>query len=886
MAKKPGISIFESEAPGKSEVLNSILEQLTNLASGELRSRVALTGDDDLDAVIVGLNMLAEELEYQESRKQQAEKILHAQNEELALINDFNVAANRGDSLNLLIQLMAEKTADWFSSQYPPAIYLSWPDDQDHLYLQWHAIPSKILKIIRKILRRELPDFPVAVEHILSIKNGRVVNVPRVFNTRSETVKYLQGVAKGHRGGKTLVRPIVTAINIKTLMSVPIIRHHDTVVGAMMISGTQPFLQEDIDRATRLASQMGSIIWRKWTERNLERGENLLAQSQELAQFGSWEIDLKTGNQKWSEGNYHIMGIPPGSPVDQNLFFSLVHPDDLSRLKDIYEKLLKTGDQITTEFRIIHPEKGERFIRSYAEGIKNRKGRIIKILGASQDVTDIKAAVRSLQSGEQRIHQIIDDLPIVLYSVDTDGIITYAAGRGLEAIDIIPEKAIGLSAYDLYGEDSDIAVSLRKAMGGEDVSLKLHYEGRVFEGTFLTMKDGDGEIIGVNIMGVDVTSREELEAEVLKSQKLQSIGELAGGLAHDFNNFLATIGMNIATAKIFVDDSHEVVELLDAAADSVKRATSITQQLMGFTRGGDPVRKNIDMGPFLQEAANFALHGTPVVAKFKFSLDLWCANIDPGQIEQAVDNLLLNSVQAMPNGGTITIRADNRVIKEFDRLGTLKPGEYIVVSISDTGVGIPKDIIGKIFEPYTTTRTGGSGLGLFSAYMIVERHNGWITAKSTEGKGAVFTLYLPAYSNEAPDQKKSLTTKFGSGKVLIMDDEASIRKVLCTALDRLGYLTFTATNGEKAIKLYEQHRKKGDPIDVVILDLTIPGGMGGQQAMVELLELDPNIRAIVASGYADDPVMAKYRDYGFKGMMSKPFDVLELSNVVHDVLNS
>ena len=385
----------------------------------------------------------------------------------------------------------------------------------------------------------------------------------------------------------------------------------------------------------------------------------------------------------------------------------------------------------------------------------------------------------------------------------------------------------------------------------------------------------------------DVTDTRKMEAEFLKTHKLESIGLLAGGIAHDFNNILTVILGNISLAKGSLDSKDKLLKKLTAAEEAVERAQGLTRQLLTFSKGGTPVRETASIVELLRDSAGFALMGSMTRCEYIVNNDIWPVEIDVGQINQVIHNLIINAEHAMPEGGTITITIENIDIGIENALA-LKEGRYIKVSVKDRGTGISEENLPKIFDPYFTTKKAGSGLGLATSYSIIKKHGGLITVESELGNGATFYIYLPASDKKVTEKGKNSeeTLLGGKGKVLVMDDEATIRELMLDLLNRLGYEAELAKDGSEAIEKYEGAKKSGRPFDAVIMDLTIPGGMGGKEAIKQLREIDPRIKAIVSSGYHNDPIMAEYERYGFKDVMAKPYTVKKLSEVLNKVIKS
>ncbi|MBI4846407.1 MAG: response regulator [Candidatus Omnitrophica bacterium] len=400
------------------------------------------------------------------------------------------------------------------------------------------------------------------------------------------------------------------------------------------------------------------------------------------------------------------------------------------------------------------------------------------------------------------------------------------------------------------------------------------------------IRDRNEHIVGAVIVLKDVTEEEKLRVELVKVQKLETIGILAGGLAHDFNNILTSIvgSLSIAKLRINPDKDKDLSELINEAEKASFEAKQLTRQLLVFSKGGAPVKQVFKLNDMLEKSVNFVLRGSSCRSIVNIPEDLWLVEIDVGQIKQVVNNLVINAVQAMPKGGCIYVGAKNFV---FDKktIHPLKEGIYVVISIRDEGIGIAPENIEKIFDPFFTTKSDGNGLGLASAYSIIKKHGGYISVNSTLGQGTVFEVYLPAVINKRlPGDEKEGNIIMGRGRILIMDDEEAIRKILSFLLKEVGYEFEFAENGDQAIKLFEDAHTQNNKFDAVILDLTIKGGMGGKDVIKKLLEKDPNVKAIVSSGYANDPIMANYKEYGFSGVLEKPFRLDDLTKTLNDVI--
>lgn len=398
------------------------------------------------------------------------------------------------------------------------------------------------------------------------------------------------------------------------------------------------------------------------------------------------------------------------------------------------------------------------------------------------------------------------------------------------------------------------------------------------------VRDPVGRVIGAVIVFRDKTGKREVEEELIKTEKLESIGVLAGGIAHDFNNILTAIMGNISLALLHRGEEEMAFAKIEEARKACLRARELTMQFLTFSRGGAPVRQVQSIDTILHESVGFALTGSRIRCDYSIPEDIFAVEVDRGQLSQVIQNLVFNADHAMPVGGVIKVKAKNVKVGDQDSL-PLSPGEYVKLSVEDTGCGIPQKNLKKIFDPYFTTKNKGNGLGLSTSYFIIKNHMGHIDVESTVGVGSTFNIYLPAALNAifAPGEDE-IQLAAGKGKILIMDDEEGIRDVLKELLEHIGYTSRHAWDGAEAVEMYVEAMEDGQPFDVIILDLTIPGGMGGKETMKKMLELDPGVLGIVSSGYSNDPVMANYRNYGFKGIVPKPYRIEELSQVLHEVI--
>lgn len=454
------------------------------------------------------------------------------------------------------------------------------------------------------------------------------------------------------------------------------------------------------------------------------------------------------------------------------------------------------------------------------------------------------------------------------------------------------------SMLDLAVDPEEVGRFFRELNDGQEITNReLALKNRHGEPVFILMNagrvtesggDDDQLIEGI---AIDISERKRaederrrLEIEVHRSTRLESLGVLAGGIAHDFNNSLMAILSNVSLAKRHVSGPTEALDRLKETEEACLRATSLTQQLLTFSKGGRPIRKTASISRLVDEAATFVARGTNCSIDCRTADDLWTAEIDAGQVAQVVQNLVLNAIESMPLGGVTTITADNVHLTEGD-VPTLEPGRYLRLEVIDTGGGIAEPELDRIFDPFFTTKKGRSGLGLATAFSIIRSHSGAIVVRSEKGRGSRFSVYIPASEEPRSESGGSVDeTLTRQGKLLIMDDDEGVRTAAAELLATIGYAVATASDGAEAVELYRQAMARRDRFDAVVLDLTVPYGVGGRETMSRLLELDPDVKAIVSSGYSSDPVMANYREHGFSGVAVKPYRLADLARTLESIV--
>ena len=487
-----------------------------------------------------------------------------------------------------------------------------------------------------------------------------------------------------------------------------------------------------------------------------------------------------------------------------------------------------------------------------------------------------------LQEAVGKMTDILEKTSDGFFAVDRDWKFTFVNRQAEKLLDRHREDLIGKDFWVELPEFTRDAFekNYRRAMS-EQVAIEFEASdpsGKVwFE--LLAYPSGGG----VSVFLRDVTDRKRVEEERLTTDKLESLGTLAGGIAHDLNNLLTVISGNIGLAQIEAPGSPaNLLSFLSRAGEAAQHAAQLSNQLLTFSKGGTPLKRVVSISDLVSQAAEFALHGSNLRSDLDIQGGLWRSAVDPAQIEQVINALVINAREAMPRGGIVRVSARNLEIDANSGL-PIRPGRYVKVQVADNGGGIENRLVTKIFDPYFTTKSTGTGLGLSISYSVVKKHGGLLHLEHTSADGSTFTFYLPATDSEPPVPEPTLENEifsFNHQRVLVMDDEAAIRDLTSELLGTLGYKVTTVPDGAEALKKYELAMRTGETFQAVILDATIRGGMGGVATMERLRDLDPNVTAIICSGYSDDAALAEFLTYGFRAALPKPFTCHELANVL------
>ncbi|MBF0566841.1 MAG: PAS domain S-box protein [Nitrospirae bacterium] len=584
-----------------------------------------------------------------------------------------------------------------------------------------------------------------------------------------------------------------------------------------------------------------------------------------------------------------------GEIIHMLLRFAIPSEDD-----DFKDLLMCISD--ITERKIMEKELIQH--QQYLEQIVERRTKALNdtVAKLKEEISMRKCAEELAKNTAQRYLSLVDNAGEAIIHAGTQGYILDVNKKAEELSGYAKEELLSMHYGALFtpgemshgdnhnGDDPTGYVFEKESPMAYGISL-LRKDGKTLpvEATSSTIVHGSERISQIILR--DVSYRKKIEEEVQKSQRLESIGVLAGGIAHDLNNILTALLGNLYVAMAKSEENSEACAILRDTEHIVDKAKNLSRQLLTFSKGGAPVMKPASMKSILRDSIDFSMSTYNAVCETSIQDDLWPVNADEGQIVQVMNNVILNAVQSMNDGGTIKIACEN-VTVTGDMKIPVPNGNYVRVIVKDTGFGIPAHLQSKIFDPYFTTKPDGNGLGLSICYSIVKKHDGYVTVESAEGKGSAFSVYLPAGKAGVAAQSELPARTNGkpgiiredncneAKRILFMDDDPGIRDGIAAILTLEGYEVDLAIDGTEAIELYKRSKQQSKPHDAVIMDLTVPGGMGGRTAVSELRKIDPNVKAIVASGYYDDPVMANYSKFGFIGVVVKPYNVAELMEAI------
>lgn len=570
-----------------------------------------------------------------------------------------------------------------------------------------------------------------------------------------------------------------------------------------------------------------------------------------------------------------ITGYDPAEVIGKNVFDMMPDQEQRIMVRDINTRRTR-GERVPDTYELdIRSKSGAPLhveVRAMRIDYEGRDARLVIIT----DLTARRESEAKLRASEERFRSLAEMLPECVYETDARGVITYVNQAGLEMFGYSPsDLEKGFSVADIFD-----ARELARAMKNRNDTIAegvirrveytaLHRDGHAIPVIFHTVPViRDGVPVGTRGIVIDISERKRLEEAHIRAGKLESVGLLAGGIAHDFNNILTIIAGNISLARIIAGDDHRMGDILGDAEKAALRARGLTSQLLTLARGGEPIKRNASINDIITGVTDRLLIGSPVRLNLDVPHDLPPVAMDEAQISQVMYNLVLNALQAMPRGGTLSIRCAIGTLPA-DNSQQLTPGDYLQVSVADTGEGIAPEEMPHIFDPYYTTKETGHGLGLATAYSIIRKHGGYMDARSVFGD-TEFRFLLPALTAAA----STGVIRVGERpNILVLEDERDITRFLEAVFTRLGYSYEITHDGADTIAAYSRARAAGSGFNVILLDLSVESGMGGREAMAEILAIDPSARGIVCSGYSTDPVMAHYADYGFFSCLSKPYVV-------------
>ncbi len=584
----------------------------------------------------------------------------------------------------------------------------------------------------------------------------------------------------------------------------------------------------------------------------------------------------------------------------------------------------------------------ELYLRYYLTSRCDSSGAVVGIQAIVEDITEARRIAEALETAKEQLEERVkertaelsatneklrteiaermeaqrlladekEQLDVTLRSI-ADGVITVDGAGHIVLINRVAQTLTGCSAREALGQAlASVFVALDPHSGeaSQDITRTAVDTGALVEDdrpvtlrdkdgrerlvsqSAAPIRDSEGKVTGAVLVFGDVTEKRKLEEELFRARKLESVGVLAGGIAHDFNNILTGIITNLFVAKTQIDKNSEAYVLVSETEKAAFKASSLTNQLLAFSKQGTPIKIVASLREIIEGSVGFFLSGSNVDYRLEIADDLWKVEIDRGQIDQVLQNVIRNADEAMPDGGTITIAAENVALNSPGAM-PLEPGNYVKVAVQDEGHGIAEEDLDRIFDPYFSRKQESAGLGLAAAYAIIQKHDGHISISSKLNQGTSVAIYLPACeeekeAQEEPPAKTKVSSGEARGRVLLMDDEEIIRSAGCKLLKSLGYDVESCSDGTEALTLYDDAKKNNKPFDAVILDLTVAGGMGGREAMKKLLEADPHAKGIVSSGYSTDQVLSRYGDYGFRGVIAKPYNIIELKDTIQSVIEN
>jgi PAS domain S-box-containing protein len=672
--------------------------------------------------------------------------------------------------------------------------------------------------------------------------------------------------------------------------------------GVLSIYAAKPnaFSAEEADLLAKLADDLAYGILA--LRRNLEQSkaekaaresEENLNRAQAVAHVGSWHVDIRNDALTWSAETYRMFGIQPEQPLTLESFFARVHPADRDDVRQAWNAALQ-GARYDIEHRIVLGSE-TRWVRERAEISFDAQGNALEGIGTVQDITERKHAESQI-SEQARLLELAHDAIVVR---DMEDRVLYWNQSAERIFGWQTREAIGRKMNELLPKDEFNALKYEEAKKivldtgnwqGEFATQTKTGKGVLLETRWTLVCDEEGthkSILGIN---TDITEKKRFEIQFLRAQRMESIGTLAGGIAHDLNNILTPLLVSVRLLKEKIGDDADGKRMLAALEANVQRGAKLVKQVLTFGRGAQGARAPINPKHIASEIKQIIAETFPKSVEFELNCpaNLWTIIGDPTQLHQVLLNLCVNARDAMPNGGKLSLKMENMMVDETNAGMNLeaKPGPYLVITVMDTGVGMPKEIQDKIFDPFFTTKEPGkgTGLGLSTALAIVASHNGFIVCKSEEGKGTAFNVYFPAdRASVELEQSTEVNSHMPQGRnelILVVDDEDPILNLAQKLLTRSGYRVLLAGNGVEAVSLYTRRRSE---IDLVLTDMVMPL-MDGPATINALKSFNPNIKIIGSSGMVSENGLAKAKEAGILHFIPKPYTAETLLGTIREVL--
>jgi PAS domain S-box-containing protein len=841
------------------------------------------------------LKQRAAELELRVSELRQAEVTLQRYNQRLEILHQIDIGLIQSGSVKALTEITLKHIRQLIPCQRASVMLFDQTTGEGIIFAANFSGETSLLQGIR------IPNLPPNTLKDFNARNIRVIEDLRLLPDPPPLIKQL--ISEG----------LLTALNV-------LLTNQERAFGILGLFADIPgfFAAEYQDIAVEIASQLAIAINQMNLTQELQRYNEQLRQSEVALRQSEEMYRLLARNLPDSDilifdrgmryliaegGALSKRGISR-EELEGKTLQEVMQPEDVTRLLPYYQAALAGLENTFEDYY------SDRIYLVRAVPIKNELGNITAGMLFSEDITALKKAEQILADEKEQLAVTLRSIGDGVITTDLTGKITLLNRAAEDLTGWYQPEAIGRPLTDIFQiideltrqpqpnpVDETLSTGQITALRNHTILIARDGSERVIADSCAPIRDQLSRVIGTVLVFRDITVQQRMTEEMQKTSRLEALGVLAGGIAHDFNNLLSGIigFLDLARLSLENESKHkpvleqvEIESFVEEAEKAALRAKDLTLQLLTFAKGGEPVKKTARLTQTIQDAASFALHGSNVQGVFELETNLWPVEVDAGQIGQVIQNLVLNATQAMPEGGTITVKAEN-ITLEAGAEPTLEAGQYIRLLIQDEGIGIPAENLAKIFDPYFTTKPAGNGLGLAVCYSIIKKHGGLLTVESEIGHGTTFHIYLPVSENLVKEEikktraKPKIVTSDSPLKLLVMDDEPILQELAKRTLQRLGHQIEIARHGQEAIQLYEAAFNAGQPFDLVLLDLTIPGGMGGKQTIARLLELDPQVKAVVCSGYSSDPIMSNYREHGFVDVLLKPYRMEELRKVLERV---